>query len=69
MTGDEALPIVRELGVANIAIGVVGLLSLAAPSFRLPTAIAAAMASRASGAPWSDRARSEPSRWGKFEMK
>ena len=43
MTGDEALPIVRELGAANAATGVVGLLSLAAPSFTLPVAIAAAI--------------------------
>ncbi len=37
--GDEALPLVRELGVANLATGVVGLASLAAPSFVLPVAI------------------------------
>ena len=43
MSGDEALPIVRELGAANVATGVVGLLSLAAPSFTLPVAIAAAI--------------------------
>jgi hypothetical protein len=38
---DDALPIVRELGVANLATGVVGLISLAKPSFVLPVAIAA----------------------------
>jgi hypothetical protein len=41
MAGDEALPLVRELGVANIATGIVGLLSLAFPSFTLPIAISA----------------------------
>ena len=43
MTGAEALPVVRELGAANVAIGAVGLLSLAAPGFVLPVAIAAAI--------------------------
>jgi len=38
---DEALPLVRELGVANFGTGVVGLASLAKPSFVLPVAIAA----------------------------
>jgi hypothetical protein len=38
---DDALPIVRELGVANLATGVVGLLSLIRPGFVLPVAIAA----------------------------
>jgi uncharacterized membrane protein HdeD (DUF308 family) len=40
---DEALPLVRELGVANFATGVVGVASLAKPSFALPVAIAAAV--------------------------
>ena len=40
---DDALPIVRELGVANLATGVVGLASLAKPGFVLPVAIAAAI--------------------------
>ena len=34
--GDEALPLVRELGVANVATAAVGLLSLVFPSFTLP---------------------------------
>jgi hypothetical protein len=41
MRSDEALPLVRELGVANLATGVVGLLSLAMPTFTLPIAISA----------------------------
>jgi hypothetical protein len=41
--GDDALPVVRELGVANFSMGVVGLISLARPSFTLPVAIAAAI--------------------------
>ena len=41
MSGDGALPIVRELGVANAAIGIVGLVSLKAPGYLLPAATAA----------------------------
>jgi hypothetical protein len=41
MQSDEALPLVRELGVANLATGVVGLLSLAMSTFTLPIAISA----------------------------
>ena len=41
MKGDEALPLVRELGVANLASGVVGLASIVAPSFVPPVAISA----------------------------
>jgi hypothetical protein len=41
--GDEALVIVRELGVANFATGVVGIASLAKPGFVLPVAIIAAI--------------------------
>ena len=35
---DEVLPLVRELGVANFATGVVGIISLAKPSFTPPAA-------------------------------
>src|ERR1700742_3390532 len=38
---DDALPFVRELGVANFAMGIVGIASLAKASFTLPVAIAA----------------------------
>jgi hypothetical protein len=41
MNSDEALPLVRELGVANIATGVVGLLSIGLASFTLPVSISA----------------------------
>ncbi|HEX4534473.1 MAG TPA: DUF6790 family protein [Rhizomicrobium sp.] len=41
MQGEEAFPVVRELGMANFATGVVGMLSLARPDFTLPVAIAA----------------------------
>lgn len=37
---NDALPFVRELGMANFSTGVVGALSLAAPSFVMPMAIA-----------------------------
>jgi hypothetical protein len=43
INGDEVLPIVRELGVANFATGVVGISSLMAPSFTLPMAIASGL--------------------------
>jgi hypothetical protein len=38
---DDVLPLVRELGIANFATGVVGMASLAKPSFVLPVAISA----------------------------
>jgi len=38
---NSALPFVRELGIANFATGVVGIASLAKPSFVLPVAISA----------------------------
>jgi hypothetical protein len=41
--GDEALPLVRELGIANFAVGTVGILSLLRPDFILPSAVAAAI--------------------------
>ena len=37
----DVLPLIRELGIANIATGVVGLLSLWMPGFTLPVAISA----------------------------
>jgi len=40
---DEALPIVRELGIANVATGLVGLLALRFPTFILPVSIAAGL--------------------------
>jgi hypothetical protein len=40
---DDALPLVRELGIANFAAGTVGILSLLRPDFLLPSAIAAAI--------------------------
>jgi hypothetical protein len=41
MENSDALPLVRELGIANFATGVIGLASLIAPSFVLPVAISA----------------------------
>jgi len=41
--GDDALPLVRELGIANFAAGTVGILSLLRPDFILPSAVAAAI--------------------------
>jgi hypothetical protein len=40
---DDALPFVRELGVANFATGTVGIASLGNPGFTLPLAIIAAI--------------------------
>jgi hypothetical protein len=39
--GDDALPFVRELGIANFATGIVGIASLFKPTFVLPVAIIA----------------------------
>jgi len=41
LRGDDALPLVRELGIANFAAGTVGILSLLRPDFILPSALAA----------------------------
>jgi hypothetical protein len=46
---DDALPIVRELGVANFAPGVVGIASAARSGFVLPVAIIAAVFYGAAG--------------------
>ncbi|HTW79519.1 MAG TPA: DUF6790 family protein [Terracidiphilus sp.] len=43
MESDDALPIIRELGVANFATGLAGVLSLWRPSFTLPVALIAAV--------------------------
>ena len=43
MHGDDALALVRELGIANFAAGIVGILSLLRPDFVLPSAIAASI--------------------------
>lgn len=43
ISGSEALPIVRELGFANVCAGVLGLISLFAPSFVIPAALYAAI--------------------------
>ncbi len=50
INSDEALPLVRELGVANVAASAVGLLSLAFPDFILPAAISAGIFYGAAGA-------------------
>jgi hypothetical protein len=39
ITSDEVLPLVRELGVANFAVGVAGMIALACPGFVLPVAV------------------------------
>jgi hypothetical protein len=43
LAGDEALPLVQELGIANVAAGLVAALSLAVPSFLVPMAIVGAI--------------------------
>jgi Family of unknown function (DUF6790) len=43
MTTDEALPLVREVGTGNIAIGTAGIISLWKPAFVLPIAVVAAI--------------------------
>lgn len=49
LTGSGALVIVRELGFANLAIGIVALLTLLYPAFVLPAAIYAAIFYAAAG--------------------
>lgn len=49
MDSDEALPLVRELGIANGATALVALFSLFAPTFVVPVAISAAMFYGAAG--------------------
>ena len=43
MKSDEALLLITELGVSNVCAGAIGLLSLAAPGFVLPSALYAAI--------------------------
>jgi Family of unknown function (DUF6790) len=43
LKSDDALPVVRELGIANFSMGIIGVLALAKPSFVLPAAISAAI--------------------------
>jgi hypothetical protein len=43
ISDDKVWPIVRELGVSNLALAIVGLASLANSTFRLPVAIIAAI--------------------------
>jgi hypothetical protein len=50
VSGDGALVIVRELGFANLGIGVVGLLAWRSPMFVLPAAIYATIFYAAAGA-------------------
>ena len=62
MTGDEALPVVRELGAANVATAAVGLLSVVFSSFTVPVAISAAIFYGVAGAMHSaerNRSRNE----------
>jgi hypothetical protein len=62
MTSDEALPVVRELGAANTATGIVGLLSLEFPAFIVPIAISACIFYGVAGARHMverDRSRNE----------
>jgi hypothetical protein len=39
LKGDDALPFVRELGLANLSMGLLGMISLLLPAFVLPAAI------------------------------
>ena len=62
MKSEEALPLVRELGVANLASGVVGILSLSFPSFLPPVSISACLFYGVAGvrhALEADRSRNE----------
>lgn len=50
IAGDDALPILRELGVVNLAVGLVGIMSKFVPQFLLPVAIIGAIAYGVTGA-------------------
>ena len=39
MTSDEALPVVRELGIANLASATIGLIAIGATGFVIPAAV------------------------------
>ena len=43
ISGDDALPFVRELGMANVALGVIGIAAVFVPAFVLPAAIASGL--------------------------
>ena len=49
LSTEEALPIVRELGFANVATAVIALLSMAIPTFVLPAAISGCILFGAAG--------------------
>lgn len=49
LSSDDPLPLVQELGIANLAAGVVAVLSLVFPAFVLPMAIAGAIFYGAAG--------------------
>ena len=62
ITSDDALPLVRELGAANFATGIVGMASLGVPGFVLPVAISAGIFYGVAGirhVAESDRTRNE----------
>ncbi|TCC98521.1 DUF6790 family protein [Pedobacter hiemivivus] len=40
ITGNDSFPIIRELGFANICIGIIAMLSVFRPEWRMPAAIA-----------------------------
>ncbi len=40
LSSDEAAPVVREIGFANVCFGLIAILSLFIPGFRMPAAIA-----------------------------
>lgn len=49
MKSDEAFPVIRELGICNLAAGIVSIASILAPTFVLPIAIYAAIFYGAAG--------------------
>jgi len=49
MKTDEALPVIRELGIGNFAVGLAGVVSLWVPDFIVPVALIAAIFYGAAG--------------------
>jgi len=48
--GEDAFPVLQELGVLNMAIGLVAMVSLVVPQFRFPVALIAAVSYGVAGA-------------------
>lgn len=55
--GDDPLPFVRELGMANVSMGTIGMVGLAVPAFVLPAAVVSGLYYALAGIMHAARAR------------